>query len=167
MTRLFRWHQQRSSASRVIVWTANVHAARTLGANSSVRPFGSDLEDEYGARLASVAFTALAGPTAVAIPPDSARRRGFTRSACDGGGTDPLRYLGRPALAALGAVEAWPLFYGKRKPLDWSLLFDGVVVLREEKPLSMDRPARPRFAPPAQKYVLEKIGRRPHGAVSR
>lgn len=153
MTRLFRWHQQRSpGASRVIVWAASVHTARTLGAKSRVRPFGNDLQEEYGARLASVAFTALGGaygcgdstpiPLAAA---DSLEARAMA------GGTDPLRYLDRPALAALGAVQAWPLSYGNPQPLDWSLLFDDVVVLREEKPLSMDRPATPRFAPPAQR----------------
>ena len=150
MAVLFRWHRQRSPAtSKVIVWTANVHAARSLAPVSSpLQPFGSDLQAEYGARLASIAFTSLGGaygfgnPTLIPpAPPDSLEARAMADE------TKQLRYLAKAQLADLGEVDAWLLAYGKPRHANWSLLFDGVVVLREEKPQSMDRPATPRFVP--------------------
>lgn len=116
--------------------------------NGPVRPFGDELHEEYGDRLASIAFTSLGGaygrgaPTPVPTAgPESLEARALA------GGTRPLRYLPKAALAELGAVDGSPFNYDQALRADWSLLFDGVVVLREEKPLSKDRPAKPRFTP--------------------
>ena len=151
MARLFRWNQQRSpGASRVVVWTANLHAAKSSGGlKAAVRPFGEELQAEYGDRLASIAFTALGGsygrrePTPVAAAgPESLEARALA------GGADALRYLSSSALARLGAVDAKVFGYDKTSRADWSLLFDAVVVLREERPLGSDYPPKPRFVPP-------------------
>jgi len=150
MTQLFRWHQRQSPrASRVIVWTANVHAARySETVTGPMRPFGDELRAEYGDRLASIAFTALGGAygfrNATPIPaaaPESLESQALAD------GADPLQYLSGPALARLGEVDASALGYGRTRRADWSLLFDGAVVLREEKPLSIDHPPAPRFVP--------------------
>ena len=149
MAHMFRWQQRQSpGASRAIVWTANVHASRYLESVSGpVRSFGDELQAEYGDRLASIAFTALGGAygrrdsTPIAAGPESLEARALA------GGAESLRYLPKAALAELGAVDALLLNYDKARRADWSLLFDGAVVLREEKPLSSDRPPRPRFVP--------------------
>ena len=65
------------------------------------------------------------------------------------GGVKEVRYLPRSALAGLGAVDASLFSYDKVSRADWSLLFDGAVVLREERPLGSDYPPKPRFVPPA------------------
>ena len=149
MAHLFRWHQRQSpGASRAIVWTANVHAARySESVSGAVRPFGDELQAEYGDRLSSIAFTALGGAygrrdsTPIAAGPESLEARVLAD------GAKPLRYLPKAALAELGVVDALLLNYDKTRRADWSLLFDGAVVLREEKPLSQDRPPSPRFVP--------------------
>jgi erythromycin esterase-like protein len=133
----------------VIVWTANVHAARAAeSVTGPVRPLGDELRAEYGDRWAGIAFTSLGGAygrgSSTPIPvasPDSLEARALA------GRNAAVRYLPAAALAEFGAVDASPLDYDKAVRADWSLLFDGVVVLREEKPLSKDRPAKPRFAP--------------------
>jgi len=98
-------------------------------------------------RLASIAFTALGGtygrrdPTPIAAGAESLEARVLA------GGAKPLRYLPKAALAELGVVDALLLNYDKTRRADWSLLFDGAVVLHEEKPLKQDRPPSPRFVP--------------------
>ena len=148
MARLFRWNQQRSKgASRVVVWTSNPHAARS---STAVRPLGEELQAEYGDRLASIAFTSLGGSygrrDSAPVPaagPESLEARALA------GGVKEMRYLSRSALARLGAVDASLFGYGRASRADWSLLYDGVVVLREERPLGSDYPPKPRFVPPA------------------
>jgi erythromycin esterase-like protein len=150
MTQLFRWHQRQSpGASRAIVWTANVHAARySQTVSGPVRPFGDDLHAEYRERLASIAFTALGGAYGRRDPiPIPASGSGSLESRALAGGANPLRYLSRAALAGLGEIDASVFNYDKTRRADWSLLFDGAVVLREEKPLSIDRAPTPRFIP--------------------
>jgi len=147
---VFRWHQRHAArTSKAIVWTANVHALRhPAAAGGSVRPVGDDLQAEYGDRLASIAFSALGGAygrgAAKPVPTDGPASLEARALA---GGTRPLRYLSKAALVELAEVEASPLDYEKAVRADWSLLFDGMVVLREEKPLSRDRPTKPRFTP--------------------
>jgi erythromycin esterase-like protein len=149
MAQLFRWHQRLSKRpSRVIVWTANVHAARYSEAvNGPVRPFGDELHAEYGDRLVSIAFTALGGAYGrnATLIPTAASESLESRAMADG--PDPLRYLPRASLAELGDVDASVFNFDKTRRADWSLLFDGAVVLREEKPLSIDRSPKPRFVP--------------------
>ena len=166
MAHLFRWHQQQAPrATRTIVWTANVHAARYVESVSGpVRPFGDELHAEYGERVASIAFTALGGaygrrdPIPIAAGPDSLEARALA------GGAAPLRYLHKAVIAEIGEVDALLLRYDKPHRADWSLLFDGVVVLREEKPLSQDHPPSPSFVPrdrAAREPMTTKRGRTP------
>jgi len=146
LARLFQWNQQRSSrASKVIVWTANVHAALSGGPNATVRPLGAELRAEYGDRLASIAFTSFGGAygrrdaTPVPTPgPESLEARALAGDVRD------VAYLPRPALAGLGAVDASLFSYGNLSRADWSSLFDGAVVLRLERPLGNDYPPKPR-----------------------
>ena len=151
MVRLFRWNQKRSRGeSRVIVWTANVHASKGPGGTQALaHPLGEELRTEYGDRLASIAFTSLGGAygrrDATPLPaagPESLEARALAGEVGD------LRYLPRSELARLGAVDASVFSYDKVVRADWSLLFDGAVVLREERPLGNDYPAKPRFVPP-------------------
>ena len=43
-----------------------------------------------------------------------------------------LRYVTRDELKAIGRVPGRALGYAKPQTLDWSEIFDGVIVLREE-----------------------------------
>ena len=75
------------------------------------------------------------------------------------GGGNPLQYLPKPALAELGEVDASVFNYDKTRRAGRSLLFDGAVVLREEKPLSIDRPSKPRFLPYASNTSFTRTHR--------
>ncbi len=150
MANMFRWHQRHATgASRAIVWTANVHACRQSEAKKdTVRPLGDELHAEYGDRLASIGFTAFGGAygRGDSIPIPAAGSDSLEALAL-AGGRATLRYLPNAVLAELGEVEGSPFSYDKARRADWSKLFDGMVVLREEKPLARDRAAKPRFNP--------------------
>ncbi len=167
MATLFRWHRQQSPRPpRVVIWTANVHAARTLEpVNRPVRPFAADLAAEFGDRLATIAFISLSGTygrgTATSIPPPAS---GSLETQATARGDEPLRYLGKLALAGLGVIDASLFSYGKADRVDWSQLFDGVVVLREETPQTIVRPAAPRFTRPAP--LAHRPGELPGGVAA-
>jgi erythromycin esterase-like protein len=126
-----RWYvSQLPQGSKVVVWTATVHAARTQG-NIAFKPLGAQLVDA-GFRVASIGFTALTGETAMAgrsprkleeLPDNSLEAQ--TRF-----GEIGWAYLDAARLARMGAVPARLL--GKTTPAEWDDYFDGVVVIREE-----------------------------------
>ena len=150
MAQLFRWYRERTpGVSKVIVWTANVHATRSAEVvGVTVRPFGDELHAELGDKLAAIAFTALGGEYGRSridpippAPPSSLETQALA------GGDDAMHYVPKAALAKLGYVDASILNYDATTLAEWSLLFDGVFVLREEKPLTIDRGVTPRFVP--------------------
>ena len=122
---------------RIVVWSASVHAAKSLPGGT--RPFGSYVHAELGDRAAAIGFSALSGhygnvggrrapqPLAPAAP-GSLEARAFA-----GAGTGDLRYLDHAQLQALGTVPGRALDYANTQTLDWSQLLDGVIVLREER----------------------------------
>lgn len=125
--------------TRIVVWCASVHAAKTLdGVRPGVRPLGSYLAEALGDRVAAIGFSALGGsyghvgghgtprPLAPAAP-DSLESRAFAA-----GGPDALRFVDRAQLASMGEIPGRALDYGKFHALDWSRVLDGVIVLREE-----------------------------------
>ena len=151
LAELFRWNQQqRPARNKAIVWTANVHAAYLVDSiNGPMRPFGDELREEYGDRMASIAFNALGGEYGYRKAASIAEAAPASLEAeALAAGSKPLVYLTKADLARFGEVDGTLLGYGRAKKANWSLLFDGVVVLREEKPMSMDYPPEPRFAPP-------------------
>ncbi|MGN2248014.1 erythromycin esterase family protein [Frateuria sp. GZRR35] len=127
------------AGTRVIVWCASVHAARSLeGARPGVRPFGSYVHASLGDHAAAVGFSALSGSygqvggrgpahTLVPAAPGSLEAVAYAHAE-----RAPLRFLDRGQLRALGKVSGRALVYGTPYTLDWSKVLDGVIVLREE-----------------------------------
>jgi erythromycin esterase-like protein len=138
MVRNALWHIERMPAeSKVIIWTATVHASRTQG-RLPQQPLGARLAARFGPGLASVGFTAFTGWSSMAgrprtplpeAPPGSLEAR-----ATEGG--VPWVFLDASALRRIGRVPSRLL--GSFTEADWSTYFDGVVVIREEVAPSFD-----------------------------
>lgn len=137
MFRNLAWYLDRLPAnSRVVIWTATVHAARQRGALSDV-PLGARAVERWGDRVAAVGFTAYAGHTSRAgrpaspisdAPPESLEAR-----ATSGSG---WALLDSGELRASGRVSSRLL--GKFVTDTWSDYFDAVVVIRQEAAPTFD-----------------------------
>lgn len=128
---------RRPRGEKVIVWTATTHAAKVRWPGAPWQPLGALIHEASPDRIFAVGFTALGGSvgrpggrgpaTSLAlVEPGSLEER-----AMDGFAGD-LRYLSGEELKAMGRVPGRALGYSKPQTLDWSELFDGVVVLRQE-----------------------------------
>ncbi|WEN16203.1 erythromycin esterase family protein [Rhodanobacter sp. AS-Z3] len=136
--------KQWPAGTRIVVWCASVHAAKTLaGSNTPVRPLGSYVSEALGNHAAAIGFSALGGsyghvggrglPRMLApASPGSLESRTFATT-----GPRSLRFVDHKQLQALGRVSARALEYGHSETLDWSTLLDGVIVLREETPATV------------------------------
>lgn len=132
MYRNVLWHVDRLPAgSRVIIWTATVHASREQGPLAQ-QPLGARLAARWGTDVAAIGFTAFAGSSSMAgqparplpeTPPGSLE-------ALATGDDVPWVFLDGPALRRLGLTPSRLL--GRIAEADWSRHFDGVVVIREE-----------------------------------
>lgn len=144
----FEWAKSRlPKHAKIIVWCATVHAAKRLPAGSKQRePMGLYLHRAFGDTAAVIGFSALSGRVSrLGAPPkdiapaasDSIESRALA------GSSDTLRYLDRKQLHALGKAPAHPVDFGQVQATDWSTVLDGLLVLREERPLVRVRPAKP------------------------
>lgn len=132
MYRNVRWYTDRMPAgSKVIIWTATVHAARQQGTLRQ-RPLGAWLAERDGSRLAAIGFTALGGESSMAggavrtlaeAPADSLEALSLDAGA-------DWRLLDRAGLQRLGEVPSRLL--GRFTSADWSRYFDYVIVVRQE-----------------------------------
>jgi erythromycin esterase-like protein len=141
MFELLQWHRARwPRGTKLVVWCATVHAAKRLdGIAPPMRPLGAHVHAAFGDRAAVVGFTALsgafgnpgAGGSPNPLPPvDAASLE--ARSLADGAG---LRYLDRRALKRLGTIAARPINYRRVHAAPWAEVLDGLIVLREERPV--------------------------------
>jgi erythromycin esterase-like protein len=131
MYRNLVWYLERLPAnSRVVIWTATVHAARQRGSLSEV-PLGARVVERWGDRVGTVGFTAYAGYTSRAgrpaspipdAPPESLEATATSESAWALLDSEKLRAIGRVSSRLLG----------KFVPETWSDYFDAVVVIRQE-----------------------------------
>lgn len=132
MYRNATWHIARMpAATKVIIWTATVHASRKQGSLRQ-KPLGAWFAEQTGRRIASIGFTAFAGWSSMAgqprkqlpeAPPGSLEARATE-------GNAPSVFLNVSDLRRIG--HAASRLFGSFREADWSEYFDGVVVIREE-----------------------------------
>lgn len=125
--------------TRIVIWTASVHAAKILeGFGQDVRPFGSYVHEALGDHAAAIGFSALGGsygnvgghgaPHVIHVAaPGTLEAQAFART-----DTGALHFVDRKQLKAMGPVSARALDYSKPEVLDWSRVLDGIIVLRKE-----------------------------------
>ncbi|MBX3713555.1 MAG: erythromycin esterase family protein [Lysobacter sp.] len=135
------WYRDRwPPGTKIVVWCATVHGAKALhGVAPSMRPMGADVHARFGRRSAVIGFTALSGafghgganpPLRLRdAPPEALEPRMLAEGA-------DVRYLDAKRLAKLGIVAARPINYRTVHAADWSRILDGLVVLREERPVT-------------------------------
>jgi erythromycin esterase-like protein len=132
MYRNFAWQMKRlPRGTKVIVWTATVHAARRQGPLPR-EPLGARIAGRWGDRVGVIGFSALAGQSSMAgrpgrplpeLPPGSLEVRAARPDTA-------WAYVDRTALRRIGSVPSRLL--GGFAPADWWRYFDGVLVIREE-----------------------------------
>ena len=140
--RLAWWSARLPKDSKIVVWTASTHAARTRGPAPGqpprVPPLGARLAEPWGDGLAAIGFTALRGERSRAggaiqplapLPPHSLEARAL--AAGTAGDVAGWAYLDQAALRSLGSVPS-RLFGEVPTTTDWSAAFDGVLVIRDE-----------------------------------
>jgi erythromycin esterase-like protein len=136
----FEWWLGRLPAhSKVIVWTATVHAAKNLSrvhGYEQFAPMGPAIHQRFGRDAFVLAFSAKAGSYRFARQPE----RTLTVAAdttLEGrlfqSGDPDVHYLGGTELRRLGTIAARPLG-PDFKATNWSDVIDGLVVFREERP---------------------------------
>ena len=127
---LERYLDRLPADSRVVVWTATVHAAKQRGSWPE-KPLGALAVDRWGGRVTAIGFTAREGVSAMAgrparplaaMPPGSLEATA-TRDT-------PWARLDVAALRGLGAVPSRLL--GGVRSATWADTFDAVVVIGEE-----------------------------------
>jgi erythromycin esterase-like protein len=157
MHQALQWHVARLPRdSKIIVWCATIHAAKSLGSvpgYAEFVPLGSFVNRDFGDAAAAIGISALGGsygrgkPTElVPAPAASLEARTFT-----GDESSDVGYLGRADLAQYGAGTAHLLNYSTPKVAPWHEVIDGLLVLREEHPLKLVHDPKPRRASPTAK----------------
>lgn len=149
MYRALQWHLARLPRdSKVLVWCATIHAARSLRAvpgRDELVPLGSYVHRDFGATAAAIGISARAGSygrgnaPATAIAPAPA---GALEAAAF---TGDLAYLGPADLR--GTRTARPLDHDQLVAAPWHEVLDGLLVLRAEHPLTYAHDPTPRRAP--------------------
>ena len=133
MYRNFQWqYQGLPKDSKVIIWTATVHAARQQG-ELKRKPMGVWLAEQWHDNMAVIGFTAYSGESSMAgnpikpmaiAPPDSLEAW-VTKLDSD------WAFLDATKLSEIGTVSS--RLYGRFTTADWSAKFDGVVIFRQEQ----------------------------------
>ena len=131
------WYLERlPSNSRVIVWTATVHAARQQGSRAEPR-LGARVVERWGDKAAAIGFTAYAGETSRAARPASPIPRAPTESLeAKATAKSAWALLDSNALRTLGRVPS--RLFGDFVSENWSDYFDAVVVIRQEAAPTFD-----------------------------
>jgi erythromycin esterase-like protein len=143
----FRWWMSRLPAgSKVIVWTATVHAAKiSVPGQERFVPLGFYIARDFGHEAFVLGISALAGTSGMMrqpvrpLPPapdSSLEARAFALPGSDS------RYLDRATLRAAGSAPSRVLGMDFTTTV-WADVIDGLVVLRDERPpKSLGNPAR-------------------------
>lgn len=135
----FQWLYSRlPKHSKVIVWTATVHLAKTLSSVSGFEgrvPFGSYVRQDFGARAFSLGFSAYSGEYEFLRPPvrqlDIAPVFSLEGQLFAHGISHAI-FLSRGQLRKYGSVPARPLGTDF-KIARWDQVVDGMMVFRKER----------------------------------
>lgn len=157
MHQALQWHVARLPRdSKILVWCATVHAARSLRGVPALAeqvPLGSYVHRDFGDAAAAIGISAQGGSygrgkapatVLVAAPAASLEARAFASD-----GASDFGYLGRADLAQYGPGTARALDYSKLTDATWHEIIDGLLVLREEHPLTYVHAPKPRRASPS------------------
>ena len=123
--------------SKVIVWTANTHAAKDLSGVSGedgVVPFGSYVRREFKGRAFALGFSAYSGSyarTGQTVRQLDVAPSGSLEAQAFAGRDSTTSYLSLKELRKFGLVPARPSGSGF-KTARWSEVLDGIVIFREE-----------------------------------
>ena len=136
----FRWLMSRLPAhSKVIVWTATTHAAKSLSGvpgREMFVPLGSYIRREFKSEAFVLGISAYSGTYAMArqpvrplaaAPANSLEARAFANGDLD------TRYFNPSEIRKLGSIPARPVG-PDFKTAKWDDVLDGLVVFREEHP---------------------------------
>lgn len=136
-----QWHLARQPrGTKVIVWTATVHAARSTDMDpgrARIDDLGSRVARAYRGRAFVLGFTAAGGSyrqgrrnpprTMAAAPPGSLEVVAL-------GDRRDVAYVGPAGLSAMGSRSAAMFMPERRLTARWRQALDGVVVFRRERP---------------------------------
>jgi erythromycin esterase-like protein len=140
MQRNLMWHLRRlPEGSKVVVWTANVHAAKRSG-DLDWKPTGAWLAESLGDELGVVAFTALGGRSSMAGQPEKelpALGDASLEAKALAGGRDEA-FVPAAKLREYGTVPS--RLFGKIVTNEWATRFDAVVVYRKENAPTLSAP---------------------------
>jgi erythromycin esterase-like protein len=133
------WHLSKlPKNSKVIVWCATIHAAKTLSPLSIDKiPVGLHLKESLKDQMASIGFSALSGSFGRSkskiknIKQTPMELRALSKS------TNEISYFDAKALDDLGEIEAQAIQYNSIKLANWSEILDGIIILRHEKPIEL------------------------------
>ncbi|MFD0725403.1 erythromycin esterase family protein [Lysobacter brunescens] len=138
---LLMWHRERwPPGTKLLVWCATVHGAKALhNIAPAMHPMGADLHARFGKRAAVIGFTALSGAFGQGgahpplrlpeTPPLALETRALEKPG-------ELRYLDAKRLARMGIASSRPINYRSVHAADWSKVLNGLLVLREERPIT-------------------------------
>lgn len=126
--------------ARVVVWTANTHAARDASAHElfgDQSNMGHWLDIRFGTDLFTVGFSAAGGAyryTVREARPVPTAAPGSLEAVALAGPSADVVWVGSEALSALPPTVGSAFDHNKPVVAEWGLVFDGLVVFRTERP---------------------------------
>ena len=133
------WHHARlPSDTKIIVWCASIHAAKTLSPFSDTSiPMGFYLHSSFE-NIASIGFSALSGTYGRSKPKAKTIEQGDLEKAALSNKDKQLSYLNSSALKTFGNISAHPIQYNSIKSTQWDEIFDSIIVLQQEQHLELN-----------------------------
>jgi erythromycin esterase-like protein len=156
MHQALQWHVARLPRdSKVIVWCATIHAARSLRGvpgYAEFVPLGDYVNRDVGDAAAAIGVSALGGSYGRGKAPATTLAQAAAASlearAFAGDDSSDVGYLGRADLAQHGPGTAHAINYTTPMAAPWHEVIDGLVVLRQEHPLTVVHDPKSRRAGP-------------------
>ena len=143
------------NSTKTIVWTANVHAMRTvLNGKKASASYAVDLDAKTVKSIAVVALSGSHGrygqkPTVIepasqeSLEASASTGKKFESDAVPGQNNPRLLYIPASKLQSYNNLESRVLGYSSYRRQEWSKLFDGIIVLEREQPPNFVRPPKP------------------------